>query len=116
MVACHFAVGSGEFSTLEGFPCELNHCWYLSIANGSNPVHPMGHPMNPSSHSGFIGPPSAICLLSRTCDSIPCAFKCRMIPVLVVLKFFGIFRIQASDLVGVGSLRNAVACPPPDVE
>ena len=40
----------------ECFPCEFHHCWNLSVSNGFESVHPMGHPMSHSTHVGFRCP------------------------------------------------------------
>ena len=37
-------------------PCACRHDWNLPISKGSNSVHPIGQPMNHSSHSGFRRP------------------------------------------------------------
>ena len=38
-------------------PCKCGHLWDLTIAKGRKPVHPSGHPISHSTHSGFSAPP-----------------------------------------------------------
>ena len=40
------------------FPCELSHCWNLSVTETAQSVHPRGHPINHSTHIGFNVPPT----------------------------------------------------------
>lgn len=41
----------------EDMPCSCRHERNLSVSNGFDSVHPIGHPMSHSTQSGFRGPP-----------------------------------------------------------
>ena len=49
---------SGQEVGVEEAPCSDDHRRYLSVANGSKAVHPMGHPMSHSTQSGLSWPPT----------------------------------------------------------
>ena len=53
-------LSSGVFCypRFKDFPCACSHAWNLSIPNGFKSVHPIGHPISHSVHSGFIFPPA----------------------------------------------------------
>lgn len=45
--------------------------WHLSVAKGSQSVHPMGQPINHSTHSGLSLPP-APCTVSQSVVPLLC--------------------------------------------
>ena len=46
----------------KGLPCKCSHCWNLAVSNGFKSVHPRGHPISHSTHTGFMCPPTRLSL------------------------------------------------------
>lgn len=91
-----------ELGLAQGFPCELNHSWNLSIANGADSVHIIGHIITISANDGlrYVGSVSQVLNPSDILAPRKCGepmYRFRLLPLNSFFPIVGTMSLTACD-------------------